>query len=401
MDDIKLSIIIPIYNMESYIERCLDSVLSQSIFEIEVICINDGSSDNTKKILEKYVEKDDRVKLIDKDKNEGLVAARQSGVCVAKGKYIGFVDGDDWVERDMFENLYRCAQQYEADLVTSGYFYEGAYITEHIDSVETKLYTGKEMSYIREKTILDLQNRDVGIRTSLCCKLFERERLKKAQLVVPQVITISEDKACLLAFMLTAERVYVLHKSFYHYIKNTNSMVNTKDYDYLSKVQNIYSFFRQLYRHPNFTDTMKLQAEIYIIDMLLKGINFRMGFTNNKMLWVDPYWLDKIPLNAKVVIYGAGELGETYRKQLKSRPDIKYIGYMDFDMKSDNGNMGKRIEPLYSQEISFDTIVISIKNEIKALEIKNKLTHMFPNKSIEWFRQEELYWKFLDAQGLI
>ncbi|WP_407536954.1 glycosyltransferase family 2 protein [Cetobacterium somerae] len=114
MERIKISIIMPIYNLENYLEKCLESVLNQTLKEIEVICIDDGSTDNSLKILRKY--KDERIKIFTKE-NGGVSSARNYGLKVARGEYIGFVDGDDFIEVDMYQKLYRNAITNKSDIV--------------------------------------------------------------------------------------------------------------------------------------------------------------------------------------------------------------------------------------------------------------------------------------------
>ena len=96
-----VSILVPVYNVEDYLERCLDSLLQQSLTQIEIVCVNDGSTDKSAEILEEYAKKDNRIVVVHK-KNGGLPSARNAGLDVAKGKYVGFVDSDDYVDKDMF-----------------------------------------------------------------------------------------------------------------------------------------------------------------------------------------------------------------------------------------------------------------------------------------------------------
>lgn len=115
MEDIKVSIIIPVFNTSKYLRQCLDSVISQTLHEIEIICIDDGSTDGSLEILKEYAKNDSKVKvLIQNHKRQG--AARNYGMSVAKGEYIGFVDSDDWCEIDMFEKLYQKAKDTESDI---------------------------------------------------------------------------------------------------------------------------------------------------------------------------------------------------------------------------------------------------------------------------------------------
>ncbi len=113
----KVSVIIPVYNVEQYLPRCLDSVVNQTLKEIEIICVNDGSTDGSLAILQNYAEKDQRIKIIDKE-NEGQSVARNIAVKNAKGKFIAFVDSDDWLEINMCENLYTKASGENLDMLS-------------------------------------------------------------------------------------------------------------------------------------------------------------------------------------------------------------------------------------------------------------------------------------------
>jgi len=111
----KVSVIIPVYNAEKYLRQCLDSVVSQTLRDIEIIIVNDGSTDSSGEICKSYLS-DDRVKYVDKE-NGGAAAARQDGIDRATGEYLGFVDADDWLEQDMYEKMYAASQKNDADIV--------------------------------------------------------------------------------------------------------------------------------------------------------------------------------------------------------------------------------------------------------------------------------------------
>ena len=115
---IKVSVIVPVFNGELYIQKCVESLLKQTLKEIEIIVVNDGSTDNTLNIVSQY--QDSRLKVIS-IKNQGQGKARNIGVQEAKGRYLGFVDSDDYIKEDMFEELYECANKKQADLVICPY----------------------------------------------------------------------------------------------------------------------------------------------------------------------------------------------------------------------------------------------------------------------------------------
>ncbi len=124
-NDIAVSIIVPIYNEEKYLKKCLDSVVNQTLKNVEIIFVDDGSTDRSSEICKSYAAKDDRIIYFYKE-NEGLAAARQDGIEIAHGEYVGFVDSDDWLELNMYERMYEVAKQEDADVVMCGIYADEA-----------------------------------------------------------------------------------------------------------------------------------------------------------------------------------------------------------------------------------------------------------------------------------
>lgn len=133
MDNTKISVILPVYNVEKYLRQCLDTIIGQTLREIEILCVDDGSTDNSARILEEYAQKDQRIKIYTQ-KNAGAGAARNLGLRHASGKYLSFLDSDDFFEPDMLEEAYRQAERYEAEMVV---FRSNQYLTEKDEYKET------------------------------------------------------------------------------------------------------------------------------------------------------------------------------------------------------------------------------------------------------------------------
>ena len=143
MNNTKISIIIPVYNVEKYLERCLNSIVNQTLYDLEIICINDGSPDNSLEILERYSKQDKRIKIINQE-NSGLSVARNTGMEIAVGEYIGFVDSDDWVDSNFYENLYNSAKKYNTDIAVASVLRERKkYSSYRIKYNNEKVYTEK------------------------------------------------------------------------------------------------------------------------------------------------------------------------------------------------------------------------------------------------------------------
>lgn len=396
----KVSIVIPIYNAGKYLEQCISSVLSQTLDDIEIICVDDGSTDNSGEILDVYAQKDNRIKVIHKE-NGGSVSARNVGVDIARGKYIGFVDSDDWIEPEMYEQLYALAEIYNVDLVTSGYYLEGNYTTIHIDKVKQGLYIGKEYEELLKHVIYKLDDKETGIRGSLCCKLFIKDKYIALKNKMSEQMTMGEDKMCVLGYMLDNSSAYIEKKAYYHYRINLSSKIHTANTEYLLAVNEVYQFFQTLYSHPKFTSEMRKQAEIYITELLIMGINTRMGFENQNLLWIDPYWLDKIPSNSKIVLYGAGELGKKYKRHLESKEGLIYVACVDPNFEKCSTEVFPVLSLECLEDLEYDYIVITIKNPTKASEVRFKLEELVSKEKILWFEQPEIFWKYAEADGLL
>ena len=164
----KISIIIPVYNVEKYLSICLDSILAQSFTDFEVICINDGSDDKSLEILNEYKNKDSRIRVISQE-NAGVSAARNRGLNVANGEYISFVDPDDWIEPDCYEIAYNKAVNTNADML----FFGAKYVTDEI--VEEKNL--KSLYICLEEN--DNLNEMIHITHTIWNKLFKNSFLKK------------------------------------------------------------------------------------------------------------------------------------------------------------------------------------------------------------------------------
>ena len=226
-----VSIIIPIYGVEQYLRECVDSVLKQTYTNIEIILVDDGSKDQCPQICDEYAKKEHRVFVVHKE-NGGLVSARKEGLKVAKGKYIQFVDGDDWIHCEMTEKLVQCANVYNVDVVTCGLMYDmkGADYKIRLDHFSEGYYDTQayEMEIV-PRILCTGTYYEYGIFTSLCNKLFKKEELITHIMNVDERITIGEDAAALYPYLLSIKSMYILHDIFYYYRTNLNSI--TKSYN--------------------------------------------------------------------------------------------------------------------------------------------------------------------------
>lgn len=242
MDNPKISVIIPVYNVEQYLEQCLNSIITQSLKDIEIICIDDGSTDNSPKILADYQKKDERIKVITK-KNEGQGIARNEGLKIAKGEYISFVDPDDWLEQGMYEFLYNKFIETNAQIIryNSQKFNESK---QKIDSVSSfaadanKLFNLKisDNSIYNWKNVNNVDFSKIGL--TIWCRIFSHKFIKENNLHFAPY-KHSEDNIFTIAADLFADKILYVEKILYCYRKRENSALNRASKEYFSVFENI------------------------------------------------------------------------------------------------------------------------------------------------------------------
>ena len=172
---VKVSIIVPIYKVEKYLKRCLESLVSQTFQEIEIICVNDGSPDQSQKIVDEYVEKYPHLVKGYLKENGGLSDARNYGLNLASGDYVAFIDSDDWVEPEMIEKMYRAAREQEADLV----------ICDFVMDWETKEKESLYISGIRQEST-DFMRNVLLSGPSAWNKLYKKDLFLKTDIRYPK-----------------------------------------------------------------------------------------------------------------------------------------------------------------------------------------------------------------------
>ncbi len=217
----KISVIVPVYNVEKYIEKCIRSIMEQTLKEIEIIVVNDGSPDRSSEIIDRLMKEDQRIKVINK-KNEGVSSARNIGIKVATGKYIQFIDGDDWAEKDFLKSMYEFAEKENLDIVVSDY------CEDYFDG-KKKIQEGKKKS---EKIIFDSKEylKDFfynGDAPAMWNKLFKTSLYKENNIFCPENISMGEDLATTPRLIYFSKKIGYLKKEFYHYRKNPKSITNT------------------------------------------------------------------------------------------------------------------------------------------------------------------------------
>lgn len=213
MEDL-ITIIIPIYNAEKYLRKCLDSIMNQTHKSIEVLLINDGSRDNSGKICDEYEKKDERIKVIHKE-NEGVSVARNIGLKNAKGEYIAFIDADDYVEKEYLEKLLRKLKDHNVECIICGYNRIYGNSIEKIS--KDKSYTLSKIEFL--DGILNVQG-GIGFTWG---KLWKKQAIKNIEF--KKEVKIGEDSLFCIEASKNVNNVYILNETLYNYVFNENSAV--------------------------------------------------------------------------------------------------------------------------------------------------------------------------------
>lgn len=261
----KVSVLVPAYNAEAVIANCIESILAQSLKEMEIIVVEDGSKDSTRSILCDLAEKDERIRLILKDQNEGLSAGRNSALALAKGEYVGFVDADDWVEPEYFATLYARGKQ--ADLVICGYLHDA--MDEDRNAVNVSRSVTMAGGFWDDKKELVSQAAAVDTAKMFAYtwnKLYKREIIQENGMLFSKQVLI-EDFLFNVGYWDTIESLCVLDYAGYHYVKASKDALTQKFLpDFLDIMDLRFSGIRNLLKkHDVYCGDAKAQlANVYI-----------------------------------------------------------------------------------------------------------------------------------------
>ena len=207
----KVSVIIPVYNTEKYLRKCLDSVCNQTLSDIEIICINDRSLDSSFEILKEFAQQDDRIKLIDFNENKGAAAARNAGLDAAQGEFVGFVDSDDFVDADFYEKLYTKAKETGADTA------KGNVYNYNPQTQETYL---SEFYNMNDK----IRENKAYFHYGFTSAIYSRQLLAQNNIKFPEGIVYFEDPYFSVQVLLNLKNIVIVDDAKYFYTDISQSI---------------------------------------------------------------------------------------------------------------------------------------------------------------------------------
>ncbi len=243
-----LSIIVPVFNVRAFLPKCLESILSQTFTDFELIIVDDGSDDGSGEICDGFREKDGRIKVIHKA-NDGVVSARKTGLSAAEGMYVGYVDGDDWIEPQMYENMLGYMEEYNCDLVMCDVTHENKTFPMSSGGTNMDIRGGYyDYDDIKEKILPNMiyagEFYKFGIYPVIWNKLYKREKLLAHQMAVSNDIKTGEDAACVYPYIFDSKSMYFIKNAvMYHYRYSDTQMTQSYDYMHFEHFKALYTFF--------------------------------------------------------------------------------------------------------------------------------------------------------------
>ena len=258
---IDISIVIPAYNVEKYIKRTIESAMNQTLKTIEIIIVNDGSTDKTLDIIHNLAIKDKRIIVINK-KNGGLSSARNAGIKIAKGKYIYNLDGDDWIEPECLEECFNFAEEKKLDIVTFGYYidYDNGKKIEHMEKYEN-------YEIIDSKKFLEeiLTSKNIS---SVWTRIFKRSLYIDNKIEHPIRDSMGEDIITLPKLVYNSKRIGNISKAYYHYICNPKSLSRKYRKSLMKSAIRIKLNLKNYFRNDKFFNNL---IDIEVINIISNG----------------------------------------------------------------------------------------------------------------------------------
>lgn len=378
----RISIIVPVYNADKFLDKCIESICRQTYKNLEIILINDGSTDHSLEICEKYAARDERI-VLQSQKNQGIVKARQAGVRIAAGNFIGWADADDWMESDYIENLLQLQRESGADIVAAAHFYDiGKDCTLIKNGLKPGIYDREQLAPVMLCTGRFFE---YGINPHLYTKLFRASILKKTQLMVDSYIIAGDDAAVVYPSLLMAKSVCVSELSGYHYVQHPGSITKTGFPDEQGRIKALAAFLEKAFREAGVASQTSCQLIAYE-NYLLSLRKIEVFDVPGEDSILAPY--GGLRAGERIVLYGAGALGQGIYAYLKRDGRTEIAGWLDrsYEAYREQGFPVDSPECLRDRGFVYDYILIASIMDRTAMSIRNfLLSQGVKEEKIKWF----------------
>lgn len=265
-----ISVIVPIYKVEKYVNQCVDSIINQTYKNLEIILVDDGSPDNCPNICDDYARADSRIKVVHK-KNGGLMSARQAGLKAATGDYVGFVDGDDYIKENMYEKFADAIEKYNPDMALCEFWFSYPDKNEGSSQKLTRQYFNKPQLEKEVYPTMLFKDKFYSFGINPCCwsKVFKKKLLEDNLYKVTPEIKIGEDAAFTYPCLLDADSIAYIDDYLYYYRINPQSMTKSYDENYHNTILIPYDILKEKFSEY---DSEILNQLNYFLIYLFNGV---------------------------------------------------------------------------------------------------------------------------------
>ena len=376
--NIKLSVILPSLNVADYIRECLNSVINQSLHELEIICVDAGSTDGTEKILKEYAERDTRIVVLHSEiKSYGKQV--NMGLDYAAGEYIAVLETDDWIAPDMYETLMDIMGNYGVDLITSGcfrYFSEGVKSVSFDKFIEPGLYGVEQIqTKIIPIMLWDERSNIWSLDPSTCFKIYKKELLLPVlERLKEETFYYGEDSAITYPYVLKINSMFCTNEVFYFHRQRLGHQVQPYfiSDDFFGKLTALYYYLHKEFKRHALSNVLLKQLDHFFADSArYKQLKYGMLKSVREDYYLFPF--DQVSAGSKFVIYGAGRVGTDYREQIEKLQYGKPVLWVDKNHKSLGAGIS---DPDGIAGFGADYIVIAAAKDEMAEEIRNRLLQM-------------------------
>lgn len=377
-----VSIIVPVYNAEPYLERCVNSLICQTYEQLEILLIDDGSTDGSGRICDRWSRVDTRIHVVH-NSNHGCVFSRKQGIVMATGKYVAFCDSDDYMDENAIEVMYDAIQQKQADVVVCGYYIDKkGYLQECTNGLPDGLYD-ETRQFLYEKMMYDFQTLKPAILQSTCGKLFKKELLKDVLLGEDNRITLGEDAACVYPYLLCCERIVISNQCVYHYCVRDNSMCTKKDIKTFEEIDFFYSYLKRIFSFAPAQYNLQKQLKAYLIHFIEMTVKNNFDIVFSVKYSFDSELFKKMK-GKKVIIYGAGKVGQEFQKEISQYENIIQTGWGDKNQKGKTIGKHDIISLEMCMKMDFDYVLVAVLHEKLYNEIKSEISAYVAEHRIIW-----------------
>lgn len=363
-----ITVIVTCYNKEKYIEKCIGSIIGQTYVDLQIIIVDDGSEDKSGSICDQYAKMDDRIYVIHK-KNEGVISARNAGLEVAEGDYVSIIDGDDYLELTMYEELAKAAMDGDYDFVQCDMFCDKNNIIfrHRMACGFKKIDNPKNCSEVWD-SLLDVTKKCDYITPNLANKLIKKSLVKTVCNRLPSRMKHAEDLVAVIDLIINeVKSVYLMPVPLYHYVWSADSHSNVYSFNRILDCVEWYRSIENIFRMSGMFEKYEKKLQKGVVREILDVITSTNIYCGKFPLYSIDF-IERLK-GKKIILYGAGRVGRDYNLQLRNNNEVDIVAWLD-RVQSIGIDCSEIKTPDHIKDFCYDYVIIAVQNIDTAREIR-------------------------------